>query len=363
MTSMSSSTRQGELQAALGQSLSAIFDALINHFMQEGLNALADTVNPEPPADNWSYDGQTLDGGSGGGGGGGAGALNIPQNVSIELGDPTKNPTSTEISGGTPPYSIKATTPITPNTSIATVSITGDETSGYTLTIAGISPGQTSVTIKDSSPNVKRVKVNITVVGNGDLMVIPASINATAGDAVTARISGGTTPYQMSTGPDESIAIAILSGTNIVVSGITTGQTSLVVTDSSSLAKTATVNITIGATTGALGTCLVSGIVITDMSESDCTASGGTWTANDPSSPGPTVTLTADRPTINKGQNVTLTWTSTDTKSCSAYWTEKTTTSGSKTKSPDFTTTFPIICYGTNGIPVSGSMTVEVLNP
>ena len=43
-----------------GNSLSAIFDALINHYMDKGLNKLATKINPEQPEDEWSYLGQTL---------------------------------------------------------------------------------------------------------------------------------------------------------------------------------------------------------------------------------------------------------------------------------------------------------------
>src|SRR3989344_2884989 len=60
MTSLTSGKRLTELQSALGGSLSAIFDALLNKFLGDGLNALASKVNPQPPADNWDYYGNTL---------------------------------------------------------------------------------------------------------------------------------------------------------------------------------------------------------------------------------------------------------------------------------------------------------------
>jgi hypothetical protein len=41
-------------------SLSVIFDALLNKFLGEGLNALATTVNPGPQDDKWDYMGNTL---------------------------------------------------------------------------------------------------------------------------------------------------------------------------------------------------------------------------------------------------------------------------------------------------------------
>ncbi|PIR68352.1 hypothetical protein COU49_01385 [Candidatus Nomurabacteria bacterium CG10_big_fil_rev_8_21_14_0_10_35_16] len=60
MSALGSPERQGELSAAMGNSLSAIFDNLINHFMDKGLTALATRVNPPPESDEWSYEGNTL---------------------------------------------------------------------------------------------------------------------------------------------------------------------------------------------------------------------------------------------------------------------------------------------------------------
>src|SRR3989344_1270677 len=52
---------QNELGQALGTSLSAIFDALLNKLFDTGLNALASKVNPPPETpDNWDYLGNTL---------------------------------------------------------------------------------------------------------------------------------------------------------------------------------------------------------------------------------------------------------------------------------------------------------------
>ena len=60
MEALGTTQRQGELSAALGNNLSAIFDALVNHFMDKGLTSLATRVNPQPDLDEWSYEGQTL---------------------------------------------------------------------------------------------------------------------------------------------------------------------------------------------------------------------------------------------------------------------------------------------------------------
>ena len=50
---------QTTMAAAMGNSVSAILDALLNKYMQKGLNKLASKVNP-PKIDDWSYNGETL---------------------------------------------------------------------------------------------------------------------------------------------------------------------------------------------------------------------------------------------------------------------------------------------------------------
>ncbi|MFA6300931.1 MAG: hypothetical protein WC609_01110 [Candidatus Paceibacterota bacterium] len=270
-------TIQGAVLGSIQASIATIINALLNKFLSDGLNSLSDTISgTEEPVDNWTYDGQSLDGTSGTGGGG-AGALDIPQNVSITMGG--TNPTSTTISGGTPPYSIKVTDPITPNPAIATASILNNDSGGYDLSITGISHGGTSVTVKDSSPNAKKVKINITVVENGDLMIIPASITTGIGGTAIATVSGGTPPYHMSASPSATIAISDFTDPTLVVSGINLGQTSATITDS--MGETITLNITIEAPT-ILGTCtLSSGEILQDISESDCTAQEGVWIENE----------------------------------------------------------------------------------
>lgn len=58
---LGSGVRQTELAGAMGNSISAIVNALLNKFIGDGLNSLASSVNPPPEnTDTWSYDGQTL---------------------------------------------------------------------------------------------------------------------------------------------------------------------------------------------------------------------------------------------------------------------------------------------------------------
>jgi hypothetical protein len=59
-TAMGSQFRQSELGAALGNSLSTVFDALLNKFIGDGLKSLASEKNTRPVTDDWSYNGLTL---------------------------------------------------------------------------------------------------------------------------------------------------------------------------------------------------------------------------------------------------------------------------------------------------------------
>ena len=236
MTAMSSSYRQSELAAALGNSLSAIFDALINHFLDKGLNALSGAVSGGSSSeDNWSYDGQTL-----GGSTTPYGAptnLNIPQNVSVVVGETT----NTIISGGTAPYSIQTQ----PNTRIATAQISYSGSSNPTLTVRGITPGNTFVVVRDSSTPVKTVSVAIAINTLGTLVVNPRNILIDVNNSMSATISGGEKPYFMQTGPDETKAVVVFSDTNLVIIGVAAGQTMVTVRDSSIPVKFVTVPITI----------------------------------------------------------------------------------------------------------------------
>jgi len=75
----------------------------------------------------------------------------------------------------------------------------------------------------------------------------------------------------------------------------------------------------------------------------------------------PTVTISANPPTINNGSSSTLTWSSTNTTSCTASgaWTGTQATSGSLVVSPTTTSTYTLSCTGTGGSS-NGSVTVTV---
>ncbi|MFZ3020291.1 MAG: hypothetical protein WA051_02110 [Minisyncoccia bacterium] len=93
------------------------------------------------------------------------------------------------------------------------------------------------------------------------------------------------------------------------------------------------------------------------ITSSNACGGGGGGTA-------PILSLIANPNIISTGATTTLTWTSTNTTSCSAVggWTLATTTSGSQILSPATTTTYVINCSGPSGTG-SATTTVTVLSP
>ena len=81
-----------------------------------------------------------------------------------------------------------------------------------------------------------------------------------------------------------------------------------------------------------------------------------------PPATAPTVTLSAEPPTINQGQSTTLSWVSTDADSCTAAWTDSSVAIGSDTVNPTVTTTYTMSCSGAGGS-ASDSVTVTVNEP
>lgn len=215
---------QTALDGALGNSIAAIFDALLNKLIGDGLASLKTTSNPSAQPDNWSYNGYTLSGADTS-----DSVLNIPENVSVDVDEET----STNISGGNGSYIIQTR----PAASIATARISGD-----TLTITGIRRGSTTVVISDTATlSPSRATVYITVSGAGDLKVIPANIRIGIDDTMTATISGGTPTYSITRRPDSNVAIADFADTILVISGVAKGSTSIELKDSSPQAETVTV--------------------------------------------------------------------------------------------------------------------------
>ncbi|HTE48309.1 MAG TPA: hypothetical protein VK675_00165 [Candidatus Paceibacterota bacterium] len=272
MTAMSSSYRQSELAMALGNSLSAIFDALISHFLDKGLTALASTVSPEPSVDNWSYNGVTLDSNTTVGGEGTTTltGLNVPTAASVRVDETISIP----ISGGTRGYTITGRRP-----DIATTEISSSSSSGYTLNVIGKTVGTFEATIIDSGTSCHKLsgtlnngatitvagacsaRITITVNAIGVLAINPSGITPGAippiptvssvkDTTTTVNISGGDGNYsiQPGAGGNQNIAIAAVAGDSLIVAGVGPGRTLIAIKDTSTPVKTLQIAITVTAT-------------------------------------------------------------------------------------------------------------------
>ena len=257
---MGSTFSQSELAAALGNSISAILNTLLSHFLDKGLTDLGGLVNSAPSIDNWTYNGLSLGSSNPTGTTGTTPPAPIvtPSTKTVDFNNPaTQNIhvdpvgidtagglASITISGGTEPYSIQTD-------SDSTIAIT--YVSGTTLTIAGNNPGTTSVVIKDSS--AKTMTVHISVGTETDLSASSQSITTdTTSSATIVTISGGTPPYTIDTQPDTNIAAVSLVDNTLTVGGLGEGTTKVVIKDSYSPAKTIEIPITISDNGGNGGT-------------------------------------------------------------------------------------------------------------
>ncbi|MDP1860226.1 MAG: Ig-like domain-containing protein, partial [Gemmatimonadaceae bacterium] len=79
--------------------------------------------------------------------------------------------------------------------------------------------------------------------------------------------------------------------------------------------------------------------------------------------PTPSVTLTAQPPTIAVGGTSTLSWTSANVSSCTAPWTTATAAMGSQVVAPTVTTNYSITCVGTGGSAGATALITVTLPP
>ncbi len=167
--------------------------------------------------------------------------------------------------------------------------------------------------------------------------------------------SGGTTPVPV---PSVDLiaypSTAITPGESVVLSWNAIHANSCQANWSSSTATT--------------GSESVSPVITTSYSIT-CSGDGGsqndelTVIVKEPTTPAPTVSLTADPATgIEAGQTATLSWTSTNATNCTTDWTGDVAINGSQNVSPDVTTTYSINCSGTGG-EASDSTSIIVTGP
>ena len=284
-TPRESTTLAGALGNSVVDSVSAIFDALLNKLLSDGLNKLSTTVSPGSAPDNWSYYGNTLSGG------GSVTTTNTggfittttestepltinPQNIMVDIRNSATSTTIATISGGVEPYSMLTA----PNEGIAmaTIASTG-------LIVTGITSGQTSVVVRDSSATT--IIVPITVIGIEDLNIqkdVSMLISTPETPFIDVSISGGTIPYIIVEESDEEIAAVEIKESGPVTArvyhleiiGKAIGQTGVIVKDSSTAIKIVQVNIKVLPD----GTCEGATEAVDEFTtQEECLARGGTW--------------------------------------------------------------------------------------
>jgi outer membrane protein OmpA-like peptidoglycan-associated protein len=81
-----------------------------------------------------------------------------------------------------------------------------------------------------------------------------------------------------------------------------------------------------------------------------------------PPPPAPTASISASSSSVNTGQTVTLTWSSTNATSCTGSWMSGSATSGTQSVTPPSTTTYTITCTGAGGS-ATAATSVSVSQP
>jgi len=166
-------------------------------------------------------------------GGGGAATLftSATATVNLEVGRAGEY----SISGGKAPYTISSS-----DLAVASVGLQG--TAGFV--ISGVKGGSATVTVKDAAGTA--VSIAVTVGSSTPLFSsAPSSISVQPQASQTYLISGGATPYAVSSA-DISVASAALtdSGLSFTVTGQKTGATRVVLTDAKGVSVVVSVAVT-----------------------------------------------------------------------------------------------------------------------
>jgi len=119
-------------------------------------------------------------------------------------------------------------------------------------TTTALSPtSATNTPASDGNPPNQTATVTITVGTNGNILVYfnnpaknPANISTSVGASVNLTLSGGIQPYNISTEPNSTIALALINNNTLTIVGVAPGVTSLTLQDSSGI--TIPLSITVG---------------------------------------------------------------------------------------------------------------------
>jgi len=139
------------------------------------------------------------------------------------------------VAGGTGPY-----TATTSNTSVANVSI-----SQNSLSITGVSAGTAKIVVSDSLGANTTISVTVAVPNkspNPLFTTAPSSIVAKAGSTYPFALTGGTSPYTV-TSSNTAVATASVSGSTVSIVGVAAGTANIYMTDSVGGAITVAVTV------------------------------------------------------------------------------------------------------------------------
>jgi hypothetical protein len=149
------------------------------------------------------------------------------------------------IHGGTPPYTVKSTSPGVATVSPSTVLTNG---AGFTATTHNdFCPGTATFDIKDATgrtitATLENEKGSAAVPVVAFYTTAPASITVTATATANFVAGGGTSPYYVSSS-NTAVATASISGANLTVTAVASGTATIIVSDSKGSTKS--INVTV----------------------------------------------------------------------------------------------------------------------
>ena len=145
-------------------------------------------------------------------------ATTAPSSVTAAVG----RPQTYTVRGGIAPYVV---TSANPNIVAATLV-------GQTLTLTGITPGTSSVAVRDSLNALVSIGVTVTpAAGLALFTTAPTALTAPTGTTLTFSVGGGVPPYA-ATSSNSSVATVTLIGNTLTIYGNTSGSASISIRDS-----------------------------------------------------------------------------------------------------------------------------------
>ena len=178
------------------------------------------------------------------------------------------------VGGGAAPYSATSS-----NATVVSVSIVGDS-----LKVTGLTAGLANIVILDKLGARLTIAVTVPTVSNLALFTTaPPGVFVAVASAPSYSVGGGTGPY-IATSSNTSIATVSLVGSNLTISGVTSGSANIVVRDSTGAVVTVAVTVA-NAPTQALFTTAPPAVRVAIGAAPDYSVGGGT---------GPYIATTSD---------------------------------------------------------------------